>query len=117
MNMNLKKRFLSSRRQYLEFAIGLVSGFLICYVTFRRSSKQTTTTSYITTTGVYYSNSTLGSTNDDCSIFEEPTCSCNQETWTANDPLIFGTHPSMAPTDWKQGYQDMSTLVGYAQLQ
>ncbi|KAH0787915.1 Alpha amylase, catalytic domain containing protein [Histomonas meleagridis] len=98
-------------------AIGLVSGVLIGYVSFGRSSSTTKTTTQTVASsykvGITYSNAS----NAACTIFENPTCSGSSGDMDPKWATHLWNTPPRGAEDWKKGYQDMRVLVGYAQLQ
>ncbi|KAH0795927.1 Alpha amylase, catalytic domain containing protein [Histomonas meleagridis] len=111
-----KSSFLKKAILGICLGIGLVSGVLIGYVAFGRSSDSSKTTTYQSTTnsiGNYY----LNASNSDCSTFEVPSCQSSSGDMDSKWATHLWNTPKRGTEGWKKGYQDMSTLVGYAQLQ
>ncbi|KAK8899441.1 alpha-amylase [Tritrichomonas musculus] len=95
-------------------AVGLLVGVLIGYLSFNKkdksSSNQVLSSSYVSKS---YRNATK-LFSQDCSVLEQMTCPSSDgampEKWATH---LWNT-PKRGENDWKPGYQDMSTLVGYA---
>ena len=99
----------------LCLGIGLVAGVLIGYVAFGTSKKTTTTTATTRSFSTYANLSSTANELEGCKIYEVPSCKSSSgdmdEKWATH---LWNT-PKRNTEGWKPGYQDMSTLVGYAQ--
>ncbi|OHT02941.1 Alpha amylase, catalytic domain containing protein [Tritrichomonas foetus] len=125
-----KRRGPSSRTKLwlgICVGIGVVAGVLIGYLSFglnntKKSSDSFSTQSLISTS--IYANSSLrattGYTEDDelpdCQLHATMSCSSSSGDMDTKWTTHTWNTPKRGTKNWKKGCQDMSTLVGYAQL-
>ncbi|OHT08399.1 Alpha amylase, catalytic domain containing protein [Tritrichomonas foetus] len=114
------------RRRYLWMGIcvgiGLFAGVLVGYLSFglskNSSSTALTSSTSSLSTRALYANSTVSTSNDlpDCQIYETMSCSSSSGDMDSKWESHQWNTPKRGETNWKKGYQDMSTIVGYARL-
>lgn len=93
-------------------AVGLLVGVLIGYFSFGKS-KSNSNNQVLSTAKPAYLNRTY-QLYDDCSVLEQFTCQGSSGEMSSRWQDHLWSTPRRGESDWKPGYQDMSTLVGYA---
>lgn len=100
-------------------AVGLLVGVLIVYFSFRNNGKESSNKDVLNRKYSIQSNASgISRAKDECTILEAFTCPDTMYNASGDMPEKWANHlwntPKRGESDWKKGYQDMSTLVGYA---
>ena len=109
-------------------AVGLLVGVLIGYLSFGKSKKSSDEQSVLSRTysvqpntanvSRAYASYSAYSAKQDCTVLDFFTCPDTRYNAPGDMPEKWANHlwntPKRGESDWKKGYQDMSTLVGYA---